>query len=497
MPCPGGPVNKQANRWYPAAFDLLPPAAYMLDESVSVEIYVSVNPSVIPPGPVTSRPGAALAGDITVPGDKSISHRALMFGALAIGETVIHGLLEGEDVHRTAAAMRALGAEVTRDGDGTWRVRGRGIGGLTEPADVLDMGNSGTSARLLLGILATAPFTCFMTGDASLRKRPMGRVATPLEKFGARITARGAADGKVLLPLAITGTADPVPVAYTLPVASAQVKSAVLLAGLGTPGETTVIERAATRDHTELMLRHFGATVKTAPADGGGTAITVTGLPELQGRTVGVPADPSSAAFPLVAALLVPGSRVTVRNVGLNPRRAGLYDTLREMGAEVTISRPRTEASEPVGDITAVAGELRGIDVPPDRAPTMIDEYPILAVAAAFAKGDTKMRGLGELRVKESDRLSAIAHGLKTCGVEVFVDGDDLIVRGRGGRPDGLTGIGTPIPTHLDHRIAMSFLVMGLAAQNPVSVDDATPIDTSFPGFLALMRGLGADIVTS
>lgn len=456
---------------------------------------MSLSPSATPPGPVTARPGTSLTGDITVPGDKSISHRSLMFGALAVGETVIHGLLEGEDVHRTATAMRALGAEVARDNDGSWRVRGRGVGGLVEPADVLDMGNSGTSARLLLGILSTSPFTAFMTGDASLRRRPMGRVATPLAQFGARLVSRGAAEGKVLLPLAITGTADPVPIRYTLPVASAQVKSAILLAGLGTPGETTVIERAATRDHTELMLRHFGAQVAVAPAEGGGTAITVTGLPELQGRTVRVPADPSSAAFPLVAALLVPGSRVTVRNVGLNPRRAGLYDTLREMGADITVSRPRTEAGEPVGDVTAVAGPLRGVEVPPERAPTMIDEYPILAVAAAFASGDTKMRGLSELRVKESDRLSAIASGLAACGVEVFVDGDDLIVRGKGGRPAGLTG--APIPTHLDHRIAMSFLVMGLAAQKSVAVDDATPIDTSFPGFLALMKGLGADIATS
>lgn len=458
---------------------------------------MTASPGAIPPGPVTARPGKALAGDITVPGDKSISHRALMFGALAVGETVIHGLLEGEDVHRTAAAMRALGAEVSRDKDGTWRVRGRGIGGLSEPGDVLDMGNSGTSARLLLGILATAPFTTFLTGDASLRKRPMARVAAPLERFGARFLARGAADGKLLLPLAITGTADPVPVSYTLPVASAQVKSAVLLAGLGTPGETTVIEKAPTRDHTELMLRHFGATVKIARTPDGASAITVIGQPELSGRGVQVPADPSSAAFPLVAALLVPGSRVTVRNVGLNPRRAGLYDTLREMGADVTISHPRSEAGEPVGDIIAAASELKGVEVPPERAPSMIDEYPILAVAASFARGDTKMRGLGELRVKESDRLSAIAAGLKACGVEVFVDGDDLIVRGKGGRAAGLAAGAAAIPTHLDHRIAMSFLVMGLAAQNPVSVDDATPIDTSFPGFLALMRGLGADIATS
>ncbi len=450
-----------------------------------------------PAGPVTARPGARLAGDIAVPGDKSISHRAVMLGGLAIGETVIEGLLEGEDVLRTAAAMRALGAEAERDARGTWRVRGRGIGGLVEPDDILDLGNSGTSARLLMGILATAPFTTFLTGDASLRRRPMARVTTPLGQIGARFTGRGAADGKLLLPLAITGTASPLPITYTLPVPSAQVKSAVLLAGLNTRGETTVIENALTRDHTELMLRHFGAEVRVVPTKDNASAITVVGQPELMGKPVRVPADPSSAAFPLVAALLVPGSSVTVRNVGLNPRRAGLYECLKEMGADLKVTNARTEAGEPVGDLTATAGTLRGIDVPPERAPTMIDEYPILAVAAAFATGDTKMRGLSELRVKESDRLTAIAKGLTACGVEVFVDGDDLIVRGKGKAPAGLARGAAAITTDLDHRIAMAFLVMGLATGNPIAVDDARPIDTSFPGFLTLMRGLGADIVTS
>jgi 3-phosphoshikimate 1-carboxyvinyltransferase len=443
--------------------------------------------------PVTARPGGKLAGDIVVPGDKSISHRAMMMGGLAVGETVIHGLLEGEDVLCTAAAMRALGAEASRSADGTWRVRGRGLGGLVEPADVIDFGNSGTGVRLLMGVLAGAPFTTFLTGDASLRRRPMARVTTPLSMMGARFLGRGAADGKLLLPLAVTGTADPVPITYRLPVASAQVKSAVLLAGLNAPGETTVIETADTRDHTELMFRHFGAEVRTAPAGNGAAAITVVGRPEITGRTVRVPADPSSAAFPLVAALLVPGSKVTVRNVGLNPRRAGLYTTLKEMGADLAIANARTEAGEPVGDLTATACTLKAVEVPPERAPTMIDEYPILAVAAAFAKGDTRMRGLGELRVKESDRLSAVAEGLAACGVDLLIDGDDLIVRG-GKKPRGLAKDVPPIPTNLDHRIAMAFIVMGLAAESPVTIDDAATIATSFPGFLELMRGLGADV---
>jgi 3-phosphoshikimate 1-carboxyvinyltransferase len=455
----------------------------------------SPSSAATPAGAVTARPAGPLKGDVRVPGDKSISHRALMLGGLAVGETVIEGLLEGEDVLRTASAMRMLGAQAERRGD-QWSVRGRGIGGLVEPSDILDLGNSGTSARLLMGILATAPFTTFMTGDASLRRRPMGRVATPLSMMGARFLSRGADAGKVLLPLALTGTQDPVPITYKLPVPSAQVKSAVILAGLNSPGETTVIETARTRDHTELMLRHFGAEIRTTPIKDGATTITVVGRPELTGRRVVVPGDPSSAAFPLVAGLIVKGSKITVRNVGLNPRRAGLYETLKEMGADLRIENARTEAGEPVGDLTASAGELRGVEVPPDRAPTMIDEYPILAVAASFARGDTKMRGLAELRVKESDRLTAIATGLAACGVEVFVDGDDLIVRGKGTTPAGLRKGAAPIRTDLDHRIAMAFLVMGLASENPVAVDDARPIDTSFPDFLPLMRKLGADIET-
>ena len=456
---------------------------------------VTAQPTTTAPDtPVTARPGGKLAGDIVVPGDKSISHRALMLGGMAAGETVIEGLLEGEDVLRTAAAMRALGAAAERGTDGKWRIRGRGIGGAIEPADVLDLGNSGTGARLLMGVLATCPFTTFLTGDASLRRRPMARVTTPLSMFGASFVARGRNDGKVLLPLAITGTADPVPIVYRTPVASAQVKSAVLLAGLNTPGETTVIEAAPTRDHTELMFRHFGVDVRTKPAQDRAVAITVVGRPEIGGRTVRVPGDPSSAAFPLVAALLADHSKVTVRNVGLNPRRAGLYTTLKEMGADLEMTNARIEAGEPVADITATFSVLKGVEVPAERAPSMIDEYPILAVAAAFAKGDTKMRGLAELRVKESDRLAAVAHGLQACGVDVFIDGDDLIVRGNGTPPAGLASGAAAIPTHLDHRIAMAFLVMGLAARNPVAVDDARPIDTSFPGFNELMRGLGADL---
>ena len=443
---------------------------------------------------MTARPGGALSGEAAPPGDKSISHRALMLGGMAVGETTIHGLLEGEDVLHTMAAMRALGADIRQAGDRTWRARGRGLGGLVEPADVLDLGNAGTSTRLLMGAVATAPFTTFMTGDASLRRRPMGRVTAPLTQMGARFLAHGGAGGKMLLPLAITGAANPLPIAYRLPIPSAQVKSAVLLAGLNTPGETSVIETAPTRDHTELMLRHFGADVRTAPAEGGATAITVVGQPEISGRIVRVPGDPSSAAFPLVAALIVPGSRVTLRNVGLNPRRIGLIETLIEMGADIAIANRRTEAGEPVGDLTAAASALRGVEVPPERAPTMIDEYPVLAMAAACAKGDTRMRGLAELRIKESDQLTAIACGLAACGVECLIDGDDLIVRGQGSAPEGIKKDAPPIATDLDHRIAMSFLVLGLAARNPVTIDDARMIDTSFPGFVTLMKGLGADI---
>lgn len=436
--------------------------------------------------PLISIRAPQLTGSARIPGDKSISHRALMFGALAVGESTITGLLEGDDVLRTAACMRALGAEVERLEDGSWRLFGRGVGGLTEPADVLDMGNSGTGARLLMGLVASHPFTCFFTGDASLRSRPMRRVSDPLGRMGARFIGR---DGG-RLPMAVVGTERPTPITYELPVASAQVKSAILLAGLNTPGETTVIEREATRDHTELMLRNFGASVRVEPAEGGGFAITVTGFPELTGRAVVVPADPSSAAFPTVAALLVEGSEIRLPGVGINPLRAGLYQTLREMGAQIQFDAVRDQAGEPVADLVIRASRLKGIDVPAERAPSMIDEYPILAVAAAFAEGTTIMRGLGELRVKESDRLAAMARGLAACGVAVEETQDTLTVHGTGRIPAG----GTTIATHFDHRIAMSFLVMGMASARPITVDDADSIDTSFPGFVGLMNGLGGKI---
>jgi 3-phosphoshikimate 1-carboxyvinyltransferase len=432
------------------------------------------------------RPAAPLSGTIAVPGDKSISHRALMLGALAVGRTEIRGLLEGEDILATAAALRAMGADISRQPDGRWLVHGVGLGGLAEPADVIDLGNSGTSARLLLGILATHPFTAFVTGDASLRSRPMRRVIEPLSQFGARFLAREG--GR--LPLAVTGAVDPVPQIYRLPVPSAQVKSAVLLAGLNTPGETTIIEPQPTRDHTERMLGHFGANVRVEPDADGARRITVEGYPELTASAVpiAVPGDPSSAAFPLVAALIVPGSDVTITGVGLNPTRAGLLACLQEMGADIALENQRTEGGEPVADLHVRAGSLKGADIPPERAPSMIDEYPILAVAAAYAKGRTIMRGLAELRVKESDRLAAIATGLATCGVRVDVTGDDLIVEGSGKSPAG----GARIATHLDHRIAMAFLVFGLGVDQPVTIDDARPIATSFPDFVPLMNRLGA-----
>ena len=438
-----------------------------------------------PASPTVARHGGPLAGAIRVPGDKSISHRALMLGALAIGRTEITGLLEGEDVLATAAALNALGASVTRRGDGRWSVDGIGVGGLAEPQDLLDLGNSGTAARLLLGVLATHPITAFVTGDASLRRRPMGRVVEPLSRFGARFVSREG--GR--LPLAVSGAADPIPIVYRLPVPSAQVKSAVLLAGLNTPGATTVIERQPTRDHTERMLRHFGAAVSTEPEEGG-LRVTVEGFPEMTAAPIIVPGDPSSAAFPLVAALIVPGSDVTVEGVGINPLRTGLLECLCEMGADIALLNRREEGGEPVADIRARAGTLAGVEIPAERAPRMIDEYPILAVAAACARGRTVMRGLAELRVKESDRLAAIAAGLADCGVRVVVDGDDLIIEGDGGPP----AAGALIETQLDHRIAMAFLVLGLAAKEPVRIDDAAPIATSFPGFIAMMNRLGAAI---
>ncbi|PZW47062.1 3-phosphoshikimate 1-carboxyvinyltransferase [Humitalea rosea] len=424
---------------------------------------------------------APLTGTIAVPGDKSISHRALMFGALAVGTTRISGLLEGEDVLRTAVAMRALGAEVTQLAPGAWEVSGRGVGGLVEPADVLDMGNSGTAARLLCGLLAAHPIFSVMTGDASLRGRPMKRVIDPLSACGARFASR--AGGR--LPLAIEGAAEPLPLDYRLPVASAQVKSAVLLAGLCARGTTRVVEPEATRDHTENMLRHFGATVRVA-IEGHGRVIELDGQPELIAAPVVVPGDPSSAAFPLVAALLVPGSAIRIGGVGLNPLRTGLFATLLEMGADLTFADERLEGGERVGDLLVRAGALRAVDVPAARVPSMVDEFPILAVAAAHAMGISRFRGLGELRVKESDRLAATAALLTANGIRVEIEGDDMLVHGLGGPPPG----GGRVVTHMDHRIAMSALVLGLGARAPVVVDDGAFIETSFPGFSDLMNGL-------
>jgi 3-phosphoshikimate 1-carboxyvinyltransferase len=428
------------------------------------------------------RPDAPLIGHIAVPGDKSISHRALMFGALAVGETRIEGLLEGEDVRRTAQAMRALGADVTRDVDGTWRVAGRGVGGLVEPANVLDMGNSGTAARLLCGALASHPLFAVMTGDASLRRRPMRRVIDPLSACGARFVSREG--GR--LPLAVRGPKDALPLEYRVPVPSAQVKSAVLLCGLNAPGITRVEEPEATRDHTENMLRHFGATVQIEEA-GRGRVITLHGQPELRAADVAVPGDPSSAAFLAAAALLAPGSRLTIAGVGLNELRCGLYATLAEMGANIVIDNRRVQGGEPVGDLVVSHGPLRAVDVPWERAPTMIDEYPILAVIASHAVGTTRMRGLKELRVKESDRVEATAALLAVNGARVEIEGDDLIVHGDG-RP--LRGGGL-VQTDMDHRIAMAALVLGAATEQPVTVDDAGFIDTSFPGFADLMNRVG------
>ncbi len=433
-----------------------------------------------------SRRARTLTGEGSVPGDKSISHRALIVGSVAVGETRITGLLEADDVLRTACAVRALGAPAERDADGVWHVFGRGVGGLAEPASVLDLGNSGTGARLLMGLLATHPFTSFFTGDASLSARPMDRVMTPLRRMGAAISARSGDR----LPLMIRGAAGPLPITYELPVASAQVKSAVLLAGLNAPGTTSVVEPRPTRDHSELMLRHFGAEVAVERLDGGGRAIALAGQPEIAGRHVVVPGDLSSAAFPTVAALLVPGSHLTLRRVGINALRSGLLQTLGEMGAEIAVADRRSEGGEPVADLTVAAGPLRGVEVPPERAPSMIDEYPVLAVAAACAEGVTRMTGLGELRVKESDRLRAMARGLEACGAGVEEGPDTLTVHGTGRAPEG----GARIAVERDHRIAMAFLVLGMVTPEPVAIDDAGPIETSFPGFVRFMNGLGARI---
>lgn len=445
--------------------------------------------SAPPNASLTALKSGPLKGEALIPGDKSISHRALIFGALAVGRTEVQGLLEGEDVLDTGKAMAAFGAGVTRLGPGHWQVDGVGVGGFREPEDVMDCGNSGTGVRLIMGAMATTPITATFTGDASLRKRPMGRVTEPLSLFGAR--AYGRAGGR--LPLTLIGAADPLPVRYRLPVASAQVKSAVLLAGLNAPGETVVIEAEATRDHSERMLRGFGAMLsveKTAE----GQVITLQGQPELKAQSVTVPRDPSSAAFPVCAALLVEGSDILVPGVSQNLTRNGLYLTLVEMGADIEFLNPREEGGEAVADLRVrFSGNLKGIEVPPERAPSMIDEYPILSVVAAHATGRTVMRGVKELRVKESDRIDAMARGLEACGVTVEESEDVLIVEGRGagGVPGGVSG-GAKVKTHLDHRIAMSFLVLGLAAQAPVTVDDAGPIATSFPSFRPLMEALGA-----
>ncbi|MBL6426989.1 MAG: 3-phosphoshikimate 1-carboxyvinyltransferase [Maritimibacter sp.] len=442
------------------------------------------------PIPMTSRKSGPLKGVADVPGDKSISHRSLLLGAMAVGETRVTGLLEGEDVLATAAAMQAFGAEVERLGDGAWRVNGVGVGGFAEPEDVIDCGNAGTGVRLIMGCMATSPITATFTGDASLRSRPMGRVTDPIALFGAQ--SYGRTGGR--LPMTVVGAKNPVPVRYKTPMASAQVKSAVLLAGLNAPGETVVIEAEATRDHTERMLAGFGAEISVEDT-GEGRVITLVGQPELKPQTIAVPRDPSSAAFPVCAALIVPGSDVLVPNIGLNPTRAGLFTTLIEMGADLTYENEREEGGEPVADLRArFSPDMKGIRVPEERAASMIDEYPVLSVVAAFATGKTEMVGVHELRVKESDRIDAMARGLEANGVTIEEGRDFMTVHGLG--PDGVPGGGTAA-ARLDHRIAMSFMVMGMASQSPVSVDDGQPIATSFPIFEPLMTGLGATIERS
>lgn len=442
------------------------------------------------PIPMTSTTCGPLTGTAEVPGDKSISHRSLILGAMCVGETTIEGLLEGQDVLDTAKAMQALGAQVTDHGGGRWSVRGVGVGGFGEPDGVIDCGNSGTGVRLIMGAMATSPIVATFTGDASLNGRPMARVTDPLALFGCQSVGRSG--GR--LPMTLVGAKDPVPVRYVVPVPSAQVKSAVLLAGLNAPGKTVVIEAEATRDHTERMLAGFGAEI-TVEETTEGRVITLTGQPELRPQHIDVPRDPSSAAFPVCAALIVPGSDVLVPGIGLNPTRAGLFTTLREMGADLTYENERSEGGEPVADLRArFSPNLQGIEVPAERAASMIDEYPVLSVVASYAQGRTVMRGVKELRVKESDRIDAMAVGLRANGVDVDEGPDWWIVTGKG---HGEVPGGAICASHLDHRIAMSFLILGMASQSAVAVDDGGPIATSFPIFEPLMKALGAQVSRS
>jgi len=434
--------------------------------------------------PISAQKSGALQGQLRAPSDKSISHRALILGASCVGETIVSNLLEAEDIMATADAMRAFGAHIEKTGTGKWLIKGMGTGGLSQPHKPLDFGNSGTGVRLCLGLVASHNITVDFTGDSSLSKRPMGRVLNPLADIGASIVN----NDKAQLPLSLKGAHSPLAIEYTLPVASAQVKSAILLAGLNTPGIMTVIEPEPTRDHTERMLKHFGAKVNITP-HGNGRRIELIGQPELRPRNITVPADPSSAAFPLVAALIIPGSDIVLKDVMLNPTRTGLITTLQEMGADITITsrNEREGGGEIIGDLRVKASALKGVQISGSRAPSMIDEYPILCVAASFASGETHMAGLGELRVKESDRLAAMAAGLKACGVEHEESDDSLIVHGRDDVPGGAM-----IKTHMDHRIAMAFLVMGLRSTKPVTIDDGAMIATSFPDFIEEMTALGA-----
>ena len=436
--------------------------------------------------PATSRRSRDLKGDIRIPGDKSISHRSFMFGGLASGETRISGLLEGEDILATGKAMQAMGAQIRKDGD-IWIINGTGNGCLLESETPLDFGNAGTGVRLTMGLVGTYDMKTSFLGDASLTSRPMARVLNPLREMGVQVEA---AEGD-RLPLTLHGPRTANPIRYRVPMASAQVKSAVLLAGLNTPGVTTVIEPIMTRDHTEKMLQGFGADLSVETDKDGVRHIHIVGQGKLTGQTIDVPGDPSSTAFPLVAALITEGSDFIIRNVLMNPTRTGLITTLQEMGAEIDILDPRLAGGEDVADLRVRSSKLTGITVPVDRAPSMIDEYPVLAIAAAFAEGETIMDGLDELRVKESDRLAAVARGLEANGVDCTEGEMSLSVRGN---PSGKGFGGGTVATHLDHRIAMSFLVLGLASEKPVTVDDATMIATSFPEFMDLMRGLGADI---